>query len=153
MPKLIIVIGLPGSGKSYYIKKLLGDKKIEPEYVYDDFHANAHNDSSKVTASRYFHSLIEGLKNGKNCLVSDIAFCKNERMEALKNTIVEPCEIELHCFENNPTQCKKNIAIRARESANTEMSLVNSLTCEYQIPEGAKLIPVYDNRSGDLQTL
>jgi len=146
MPKLIIIIGLPGSGKSHYIKNLVAYGEIEKEHVYDDFHANAHNNSSEVTASQHFIPLIESLKNDKNCLVSDIVFCKNERMEALKNTIVELCEIELHCFENNPMQCKKNIAIRARESANKEMSLVDSLTCEYQIPKRAKLITVYQGK-------
>jgi len=150
MSKLIIIIGLPGSGKSNYMQELLISEKIEERYIYDDFHAKAEKDSPEVIASRHFTSLSESLKMGKTCMVSDIAFCNNERRKAFMSAMTEQCKnvkMELHCFRNEPGQCKENIKMRARKSADREMELVDELTDKYQIPTEAKQIPVCQNSS------
>ena len=145
MPKLIIIIGLPGSGKSEYIKKMIIRGEIEESHVFDDFHDKSKNDSPYVKDSRHFEPLVESLKNDKNCLVADIAFCEKERLTALINTIEIQTKIELRYFDNNPIQCKKNIKTRALKQAEEEAKKADELSVKYQIPEDIKPITVYQD--------
>ena len=110
MPKLIVVAGLPGSGKSHHLNELEREKVAE--VVCHDFHFEPFNDSPKVIDSRHFSTLIEKLRQGKDCAIADIAFCQHERLEELKKEVLElvpETEIIFHCFENNPKQCLKKL--------------------------------------------
>jgi len=144
-PKLIIIIGLPGSGKFCYLEDLC--KKREVQYIYDDFHANAFNDSRKVVGSQHFCALISHLKNGEDCAISDVAFCKNTRLkEVIDETMKEAKDvkkIELIYFKNEPENCIQNIKARNRKSSDKEINLVGELTGAYKIPDGAKQVPVF----------
>jgi predicted kinase len=82
MGKLIVVIGLPGSGKSHYVDRLLADGSVG--WICHDFHADAYNDSKLVTDSRYLQELLEKLRTGHTCAIADIAFCDPTRRERIR---------------------------------------------------------------------
>ena len=59
MSKLIFVVGLPGSGKSEYVKKINKNNKF---IILDDFKGNAILDKSDFTFSSRYCDLINYLK-------------------------------------------------------------------------------------------
>lgn len=67
MPKLIVVVGLPGSGKSFYIDELQGGCQ---GVCADDYMANSHANSCRFTDSRHYANLICDLRNKKDCIIS-----------------------------------------------------------------------------------
>jgi len=74
IPKIILIAGLPGSGKTTYIEKL----RQEGWSIFDDFKANAYNDSSVFWHSRNYEALISAIREGRKCLVADIDFCNTK---------------------------------------------------------------------------
>ncbi len=78
MKKLVVVIGLPASGKSHLLKKW--EAMGNAFWICEDFHADARNDSPEVTDSKYLVSLLEHLNQGFTCAVADIAFCDPVRL-------------------------------------------------------------------------
>lgn len=66
--QLILLGGLPGSGKSFYLAALLerGWKTL------DDFQSKTPSDSTDFRDSRQFAGLVAALKAGERCVVADI---------------------------------------------------------------------------------
>ena len=144
MKKLIVVIGLPGSGKSHYVHELhdIGTAG----WICEDFHANAYRNSSHPADSRYLAALIEHLQKGTVCAVADIAFCDPARREEFEDEIrmrVADLEIEFHCFENSKEYCAENVERRGRETVANEKALINKFSPLYEFPHNAKILPVY----------
>jgi hypothetical protein len=142
--KLIVVIGLPGSGKSHYLKELR-DKGVL-DWICEDFHADAYRNSEHVVDSRHLAPLVENLQHGLVCGVADIAFCNPVRLQEFLDEIrarVPGAEIEFHCFKNDKARCAENVDHRARESAGSEKGLIEKFSPGYTIPEGAKILDVY----------
>jgi len=146
MPKLIIVSGLPGSGKTQYLKKLLLTNEIG--YRCDDFHSCAQADSQCVTASRCWSELIASLERGLDCAVADVVFCLEPRREALRREVLArlpAVEVEVRCFENDPHRCRQNVLARQPErsgSLRADLQILEGLTARYVIPPGAVRLPV-----------
>lgn len=146
MPKLIVVTGLPGSGKSFYISYLVENGEVEKVCAFDDFHACAHSDSSAIEDSRYFSGLIACLREGKDCVVTDIKFCSKDHRERLLTTMKKKScnfEFDLRCFENKPEICKQNVRNRNRKSVKKETSLIDEYAASYEIPSGATILAVW----------
>jgi predicted kinase len=143
MPKLIVVIGLPGSGKSHYVHELRGSCQ---GVCAEDYMASSHNNSSRFTDSRHYADLIRDLRDGKDCVIADIEYCDTWRRVEVEEVVardVPGVTIEWHCFENNPTQCNANVDSRNRKNAEEEKKKVRHLSQKYQIPFCAKVIPVW----------
>ena len=137
-------MGLPGSGKSYYLKRLRNDGTVR--WICEDFHADAYRDSEHVVDSRHFALLVENLQHGLVCGVADIAFCNPVRLQEFLNEIrtrVPKAEIKFHCFKNDKTRCVENVEHRARASVESEKGLIEKFSPIYTIPEGAKILDVY----------
>lgn len=85
MRKLIFIIGLPGSGKTYLIE----NEYSSPEWIcYDDYRANSIENNGEFTKSRHYPFLIyELVKGNKNIIISDIAFCDNLILEDAKKIL------------------------------------------------------------------
>ena len=142
--KLIVVIGLPGSGKTHHLKELRD--KGELDWICEDFHEDAYRNSERVVDSRYLAPLVKNLQHELVCGVADIAFCNPVRLQEFLDEIrtrVPGVEVELHCFKNDKTRCTENVEYRARESAENEKGLIERFSPNYTIPEGSKILDVY----------
>jgi hypothetical protein len=141
--KLIVVVGLPGSGKSHYIKS---PKTHSTSVVAEDYMADSHNHGSCFTDSRHYDQLIHDLRHGKDCIIADIEFCAKSKQEEVEKEVrkcVPGVTIEWHCFENNPQQCAANVEQRSRNNAGEEKEKIHRLSRIYHIPNGAKVLPVW----------
>lgn len=90
---LIIVIGLPGSGKTFF-SNTLGIK------LYDDF-------------IFYYYSgeLIIDIENNIDICINDPRLCNNEIFKKYMKIFekrIDKNNIKLYLFENDPDKCKKN---------------------------------------------
>jgi predicted kinase len=151
MQTITIVIGLPGSGKTTYIKN--NSEKFEDAVICDDYDksTDTHRHSHIFKDSVYYDDLKSALLNGKNVVLADIVWCKAEARENLKNNIEEmlkelkiKVKIAFLYFENNPVACKKNVLKRKRskEKIDRELKLINEWSPQYIVPSGVLVVPV-----------
>jgi len=151
MPKLMVVVGLPGSGKSHHVRRLRANCQ---GVCAEDFMARSHDNSGRFTDSRYYADLVRDLRDGKDCVIADIEYCDTWRRVEVEEVIardVPSVIIEWHFFENNPSQCEANVSHRGRARAEEERRKIHRLSRKYKIPPGAKVIPVWtpDGTHGD----
>lgn len=141
--KLVVVVGLPGSGKSHLIKSKIYSKWPK----YDDYFAKVATGSPikrepSVTDSFYYQELIEQLLAGQSCLISDVIFCDSLLRHALEIAIkldAPSAKIEWIYFENNPEVCIRNARKRARPATLArEIKLIKYLSRKYFVPTKAK---------------
>lgn len=96
--KLIIIIGLPGSGKTSFIQKIT--KNLTPSTLYDDFIPDMHQ-----------LKFVDALKNNDKVCLADPRLCIPEMFDNSMSIIqqyVPKEEIQLVVFKNDPEQCIKN---------------------------------------------
>ena len=143
---MIFIVGLPGSGKTEHVKKInKGNEFIE----LDDFKGNAILDRGDFTFSSKYCDLINHLKAGKNCIVTDIDFCKKssrDEAEVVINGWELGVEIEWVFFENNPKQCANNVkerVIRSGKNEDDTLLKIKKYTKEYDIPVGVGFLDVW----------
>ena len=148
MPKklgtLTVVVGLPGSGKS----TLLGALKMSTTGIFaDDFMKDIAPGSPitrdpSVTDSRHYSKLIQNLRNGKSCLISDIIFCDSlvrAELELAVRNDVRNLDLKWEFFDNDPKQCISNARHRGRQKTlSREIKLIQFLSRKYFVPEGIK---------------
>lgn len=133
---LTIIVGLPGSGKSTYIKALVeADSHLS---VYDDYQGEAYDNDSDPRLSKHFGPLVSDLKRAKSVVVSDIRYCVPHELNVFLGAVLSVApdvRIELKYFENNPEACEKNILARNREDrVEKELELLEKLSSGYVVP-------------------
>ena len=144
--EIILIAGLPGSGKTTYINA----REQEGWSIFDDFKANANNDSSAFRHSRNYEALVTALREGQKCLVTDIDFCKaNSRpeAEAALRTQIPDLMLSWLFFENDFHACKANITRRADHRSRMICSTPQDCAL-YQTPIGGQVIPVWKPGAG-----
>ncbi len=146
MAKLNVIIGLPGSGKSFRLKELIKSGEIASDCVYHDYHADAPSD--EVEDSLHYDELIAKLKSGKNCAVADIAWCAKERREQFISIIkkaVPSVEIKIQCFEKKPDVCKRNVEYASKQRATRRIQKINEFAPDYDIPADVEILKIWDS--------
>jgi hypothetical protein len=146
MPKVTIVIGLPGSGKSEHLKP--ARQRGEP--LFDDFHREAINNSHAFEKSTHRDSLKAALVAGKDCVIADIVYCRSGNLNEARSGINRisreigtTVTIELLFFANDPAACKANVLRRNRAGLAKELAMIDELTGVYFIPPGAQTLAVW----------
>lgn len=135
MAKLIIIVGLPGSGKSYYFEALKQNGIVD--YVVDDFHAKSINDIPTVPNCRCFSKLEEYLTSNKTCAISDIRFCNIYHLAGIldyfhnhfKNII-----FDFVYFDNSPLICKQNVMRDTDRDIKARLENIAYYSPQYIIP-------------------
>ena len=105
--------------------------------------ANQH--SHRFTDSRHYPQLIRDLREGKDCLIADIAFCDTWRRIEAEQVVkcdVPSVEINWLFFENDPEKCKANARTRNRSNLKEELQNICELSKKYHIPLGVEVKPV-----------
>jgi hypothetical protein len=151
LAKLVIVIGLPGSGKSYYFDNLVSKGETTREYICDDFHGDANNNPPRVVDSKHWFKLLSNLEQGKECYISDVEFCDKSRLQELIDIVkiyIPEISIESRYFENDPDNCEKNAIARGKikeTNVPIEIATIKRLTKIYKVPEDVTPMHVYKN--------
>lgn len=144
MLKITFIIGLPGSGKTTYIKN-----HFKNAIVFDDFHKDAKNNSPLFKMSANYLPTIKALIDGKECVIADVEFCRPENLEIATQELKEVAtvfnlsiEMDFLFFENAPEKCKTNAIYRGRAHHPQELAKIDELAKIYCIPSNAKIIPI-----------
>jgi len=139
---LLAVAGLPGSGKTTYLSELAGIGWL----CFDDFKNMAVRNSRQFRHSPHFATLLARLREGVNCAVTDIDFCRTEsRAEAsdVLRTELPNVEICWLFFSHTVEDCAANIVRRGRRSVREDLGELSRYSACYQIPHGAQERPCY----------
>jgi hypothetical protein len=144
--KLVLIAGLPGSGKSCWMKI---NTPAADFFVADDFMAHALGDIGRFTYSRWYFPLVFALRAGRNAAISDIAFCDIERQREAQRVMtdaVNDLEFEWVFFEYVPDACRQNIERDAREKGRLPEKRLQALkewSPRYNVPPGVPTQLVY----------
>lgn len=124
--KAILIVGLPGSGKTTHGKQIA---KRENCLFVDDINVRT-------------LPLVE--ENKGTVVIADVWFCEEKTRTRAVKMLNEMGydDIEWLFFENNPDQCRKNVAKRADGRSVT--GLIQGLTGKYTIPKEIEPIKVYN---------
>lgn len=103
MLKITILVGLPGSGKTYLGKQMALDLGIP---FFDDC----------ATEESTWLDAVECIKDGYDCILADPKFCRSDVYGSLCSKIVSimPSMARLNniYFENDPDTCVRNVRNR-----------------------------------------
>jgi hypothetical protein len=130
MSKLVWIVGLPGSGKTYYAER----HPIKGAKFFDDPSANAAS----------LDELKRHIQAGGNAVITDV-YSVSTTVRALAESKLRAwgvTEIEWMYFENDPEACIRNIG-RRRDGRLVSESYVREAAKHYAIPEGVEILPVF----------
>lgn len=142
-PRLIVLAGLPGSGKTTYIEGL--KKQGQIDNFCDDYQYGPTR-SQMPELTDIDRQLIAGLQKGETWLVADVRYCdKSERAKLAEAMVqnVPGLKISYEYFENRPDLCELNVITRNRGVVSREQNLMYYYTKLYNIPRNAKVLKVY----------
>jgi hypothetical protein len=144
--KLIIVVGLPGSGKSHLLRQMVSRGEVAPECVRHDYHDQSKNGTHDVDQSRFFEVAVASLKAGKTFAIADIWFCKPghvERTSIVLRSNVPGLQVDVRYFENAPEACLANVLREGGSNVMARVQRIGELTRTYAPPAGVALERVY----------
>ena len=108
MAKVTFLLGLAGSGKTYRAKELKTQTGAE-----------ILEGTEGEEKEKLLRAMVQRLKDGKNCVVEEIAYCLPSHREAIVATLcslVSDIEIEWICFENDLESANWNVKNREDKS-------------------------------------
>ena len=142
MTKFFVVIGLPGSGKSHLVRDL---HKKYCAFAVEDYMKDSIKGLPQLTKSQHHNKLMCSLREGRNCVIADIEFCKRcrrDELERIVQDVVPGIKIKWRYFENDPEKCIKNVKHRNSPNAQEEIEKIGCLSKQYYIPPNVKPIPI-----------
>ena len=144
--RLILLGGLPGSGKSKYLERLRADGWT----VFDDFQKKAINNLALFRMSRHYSELVQALREDRPSVVADVRLVTIEYRADAENTLrtdLPNVVMELRIFELDQAQCAENIknSPDPRDAPN-RLRILGEFAPKHSIPQGALRLPVWRPR-------
>lgn len=135
--RAVIVVGLPGSGKSFLLRMLKCDAEARGQAValLDDPRTPAQLEAFLREVTRAQPDLV---------VVADPALCDDairHKAEELLSARFGAAELHWTYFANDASQCLLNTA--NREDGRNVRADILTWTKRYNIPEGAEVLPVW----------
>jgi len=127
MSNILMIVGLPGSGKSFLSKRINKDNNNN-YHIIDD--------------PKNFEKDIAPYLN-EDLIITDPYLCfENFRKLAIKkiHSINPDIKIDWIFFKNDPDKCLENSKNRAGKKVE---SFIKKFSNEYKIPEGSTIVDVY----------
>jgi hypothetical protein len=123
--KAIILAGLPGSGKSYFVNQIKGI--VHKIAVFDDPIKGDHK------------NIVEVMKSGQDIIISDPWMC-DVRYRNLAESVFKDWNYEITWvfFENDKEKCLRNLAHRNDDRVIERFEAFN-----YTIPEGVNVKEIW----------
>jgi hypothetical protein len=130
-----LVVGLPGSGKDWFVAKRLEKEKYENYLVINDM------------GKKNYGVFIEALSNRMDMIIADpylcLPICRDLYIRSLKKA--QPDDIKWIFFDKNSSQCYRN----TKDKCKSTHKLIDMLSKYYQIPHGYKPIPIYGGEGNE----
>lgn len=121
MTRLTFITGLPGSGKSRRAKELASEKEA---VIFDDYKSKSRDNNPAFWMSPKYEELIDTLKKGKDCIVTDVDFYElasyREATTHLETLLGDQIDTNWEFFEKNVEGCVRNVCQRAYNGADEE---------------------------------
>ena len=111
IPKLLLTLGIPGSGKSFWVNSLKGFEIVNPDNIRKELTGNISDQTqnAKVWAIAS-KRVIENLKAGKNVVLDATNVTEKGRNQFLRNILREIVfKKQAKVFEIDPEEAKKRI--------------------------------------------
>lgn len=147
MAKIIFILGLCGSGKTYYAEQM---KKKSQSLVIIDEGLDPHPNFDKKTFDQNYSKLTSNVSKGIDCVVIEIVLCHEEVREMLLQKIkqdIPNVKIEWKCFENNLEKSNKNLENNDRKKIKPNIEgfkNINSMVYKYYTyPKDAEKLTIY----------
>jgi hypothetical protein len=144
--QLILLGGLPGSGKSFYISALVERGWRE----FDDFQTNAPSNSVDFRDSRQFPALVAALGQGDRCVVGDIRLIHQPYRESAQlalGSAIGPISSQFQVYENQPALCSRNVERDLDRRLEDRLKAISHWTHHHSVPSDAVLLRVWRNDS------
>jgi hypothetical protein len=127
--KATIIVGLPGSGKSTYVKD-----KYRGVPIFDD-----------ISVTGDLPLLEAALDRGEHCVVIEPLACLEGTRITLANWMkARSFSYEWEFFENDPQQCLENVRARkAQGDLRKVEKFIEYTSKDYHIPDYIEPLPVY----------
>lgn len=135
MNQIILVVGLPGAGKSMLLKGLRKGNWITFDDPKDLKEIESHLDLSDDKL--------------KNIAIADPNFCVSEIRQKVENWFKDKkSSLWWVFFKNDPEKCKRNVELRQSKGDNRKvMGSIERFTKVYKIPEKATVIEIWQSTS------
>ena len=138
MAKLIIMIGIPGSGKSSFVKKHFSDAIVcSADHFFEDDDGNYNFDPRKIgeahaACQNKFIRWALSYKSNDTCVIDNTNLTKWERQIYLNTAVLTGIEIEIHQFVCKTDEDILNCA--NRNSHGVPVDAVKAMHCRYEEP-------------------
>ena len=128
---IILIVGLPGSGKSYLADQI--NKESRGKFLV-------------INDPKYFKQIAKSVD--QDLIITDPHLCfENNRKLAIKKikSLNPNCKIKWIFFENDPQKCLENSERRNRLNKNSKevKSFINKFCDYYTIPDSFKPLKVF----------
>lgn len=137
---LLVIVGMPGSGKTTYANKLVRDNILDG--FSDDYEYAPINELNPRHRTRD-QELIDALSDAKKWAIADTRYCdplERAKLEKALTELFPSIGFRYEYFENNTELCEHNAKVRKGGALpRHEINLMYYYTDLYEIPAGAKV--------------
>jgi len=106
IPKFTMMVGLPGSGKTYYAKSIKGKNTVLLQsHVYSEKFYHNQNRNRKAAFKAMIKTTVKMLKKGKNVIYDATNVVLEDRLQVLQEIEEIPCEKICVIFATAVEQC------------------------------------------------